>query len=339
MRPTSAAKHSSVVSLLTQGYPHRQIHAKTGISLGTIGKINKELDSNKENNHGGRPSKLSARDKQSIIRQITSGKLDNAVQATQFINNTLTNPVHPQTVRNALKEAGLQSATKKKVPMLKQTHRQRRLKFAQYHENWTVEDWKRVLWSDETKINWIGSDGKVYVWKQKGESVSDRTTIPTVKHGGGNNLMVWGCMGWNGVGKLIEVQGKMDAKQYCEILEDGLVESFEELEVEEGERIFQQDNDPKHTSKLATKWFEDNNIHVLEWPAQSPDLNPIEHLWEHLKHQLLKYDTPPKGVHELWDRLVEEWNEISPKVCQNLIESMPRRVKAVIKAHGGHTKY
>ena len=339
MRPTSAAKHSSVVSLLTQGYPHHQIHAKTGISLGTISKINKELDSNKENNHGGRPSKLSACDKQSIIHQITSGKLDNAVQATQFINNTLTNPVHPQTVRNALKEAGLRSATKKKVPMLKQTHRQRRLKFAQYHENWTVEDWKRVLWSDETKINWIGSDGKVYVWKQQGESVSDRTTIPTVKHGGGNNLMVWGCMGWNGVGKLIEVQGKMDAKQYCEILEDGLVESFEELEVEEGERIFQQDNDPKHTSKLATKWFEDNNIHVLEWPAQSPDLNPIEHLWEHLKRQLLKYDTPPKGAHELWDRLVEEWNEISPEVCQNLIESMPRRVKAVIKAHGGHTKY
>jgi hypothetical protein len=152
MRPTSAAKHSSVVSLLTQDYPHHQIHAKTSVSLGTISKINKELDFNKENNHGGCPSKLSAHDKQSIIRQITSGKLDNAVQATQFINNTLTNPVHPQTARNALKEAGLQSATKK-VPMLTQTHWQRWLKFAHYHENWTVEDWKRVSWSNETKIN------------------------------------------------------------------------------------------------------------------------------------------------------------------------------------------
>jgi transposase len=124
-----------------QGYPHHQIHAKTGVSLGTIRKINKEHDFNKENNHGGHPSKLSAHDKQSIICQITSEKLDNAVQATQFINNTLTNPVHPQTVKNALKEAGLQSATKKKVPMLKQTHWQRQLKFAHYHENWTVEDW------------------------------------------------------------------------------------------------------------------------------------------------------------------------------------------------------
>jgi hypothetical protein len=93
-----------------------------------------------------------------------------------------------------------------------------------------------VLWSDETKINQIESDEKVYVWKQQGELVSDRITISIVKHRGGNNLMVWGCMGWNGVGKLIEVQERINAEQYREILEDGLIESFEELEVEEGEK-------------------------------------------------------------------------------------------------------
>ena len=137
-----------------------------------------------------------------------------------------------------MKEAEFHSATKKKVPMLKLTHHQRQFKFARYHENWTVEDWKRALWSDETKINCIGSDGKVYVWKQQREPLSDCTTTPTVKHGGGNNLMVWGCMGWNGVGKLVEVQGKMNSEQYCKILEDGMKERFEKLEMEEEEHYF-----------------------------------------------------------------------------------------------------
>ena len=111
------------------------------------------------------------------------------------------------------------------------------------------------------------------------------------------------------------------------------------MEIPEDEQYFQQDNNPKHTSQLAKKWFSDNSIKVLEWPAQSPDLNPIEHLWEHLKCQLQQDESPPKGVHELWERMEKEWNEISPEVCQNLIESMPRRIQAAIKAKGGHTKY
>jgi hypothetical protein len=78
---------------------------------------------------------------------------------------------------------------------------------------------------------------------------------------------------------------------------------------------------------------------LLPWPAQSPDLNPIEHLWNHLKTRLEEYEEAPKEMGELWERVDKEWNEIEPEVCQNLIESMPRRVEAVIQAKGGYTKY
>jgi transposase len=339
MKAIPSTQFSQVILLLQDGYSCRQIGIKTGLGKSTVHEISKSYQIDKENHVGGCPHKLSTWDKHTIIRQITTGKLDNAVQAAKFINPTLSYPVNPQTIRNMLKNNNLWSVVKTKCPLLTQQHRISHLKFALTHRNWTIEDWKRVLWTDETKINRIGSDGKVYTWKVRGEPLSDRTTLPTVKHGGGGNIMVWGCMGWNGVGKLVEVEGKMDAQQYCDILDEGVVESFEKLEIEEEERVFQQDNDPKHTSKKAKKWFEDNNIEVLAWPAQSPDLNPIEHLWVHLKSQLNKYERSPKGVFELWERLVVEWNNIPPEVCQKLIESIPRRLEKVIRANGGHINY
>jgi transposase len=122
MKPTPSSQHSTVTSLLTEGYSVCQIQSKTGLGKSTVGRIKKEVDSDKENSKGGHPSKLSPHDKQSIIQQITTGKLDNAVQATHFINNIISSPVTPQTVRNALKDNNLCSIVKQKHPLLKKGH-------------------------------------------------------------------------------------------------------------------------------------------------------------------------------------------------------------------------
>jgi hypothetical protein len=131
----------------------------------------------------------------------------------------------------------------------------------------------------------------------------------------------------------------MDAALYTCILDEDLHSSMEFYDKELADIIFQQDNDPKHMSRLAKKWFQDNGVEVLIWPAQSPDLNPIEHLWSHVKMRLGEYPEPAGGMLELWERVQTIWGEIPQSVCQNLIESMPRRVEAVIKAKGGYTKY
>ena len=90
--------------------------------------------------------------------------------------------------------------------------------------------------------------------------------------------------------------------------------------------IFWQDSDPKHTCRRAKDRFKNHQINVMPWPACSPDLNPIEHLWKYILDRLNEYEQPPKLILELWERVEKEWEAIPEEVCQNLIESMPRRM-------------
>ena len=96
------------------------------------------------------------------------------------------------------------------------------------------------------------------------------------------------------MGSLTEVEGKMNAAQYVDILENNLLPSMEESEISLEDVIFQQDNDPKHAPKKAKEWMEENNITLLDWPPQSPDLNPTEHLWHFMKNELCQYEHRPK---------------------------------------------
>ena len=151
--------------------------------------------------------------------------------------------------------------------------------------------------------------------------------------------MLWGCMTMQGIGYACRIDERMDAELYTKILDDEFLSTLEYYGISHSNVIFQQDNNPKHTSRLATNWFASKDIEVLQWPPQSPDLNPIEHLWQHLKRKLSSYETEPVSITDLWNRVETEWNLIPQQVCLNLIESMPRRVAAVLKSKGGHTKY
>jgi hypothetical protein len=186
------------------------------------------------------------------------------------------------------------------------------------HKDWTVEDRKQVLWSDESKINHLGSDGVQWAWRLPGEKLTEWLTKPTA-HSGGGSLMVWGSIGGDGAGFLTNLDVNMPKELYVEVLKHDLMDTLEYYGKEVGNILFQRDNAPSDKAGLTGNWPSDHGFEVLKWPSYSPDLNSIENLWSHLKRELGSYDQPPRGILEWWDRAHEKWEEIGPQVWQYLI--------------------
>jgi len=300
-------------------------------------RIVKRHQEHREDPAIGRPRILDKFDTRYISRLATSGKCCTATEISNELLNYSGILASPRTVIRALNQNNIISRYKKKKPQLSKTHRRGRREFEKSHRGWTEKDWDRVVWSDETKICLQGSDGRERNFVRKGERLQDHNFLPTKKFGGGS-IMVWGCMFSCGVGFLCRVDGGINAEMYLEILKNELLDSINWYGFEKDNIIFQQDNASCHKAKVVADWFQSTDLEVMKWPAQSPDLNPIEYLWDHLKRKI-REGPKSNSLDELWKRVETEWNRIPQDVCENLVRSMPRRLKELRDAKGGNTKY
>ncbi|CAJ0965804.1 unnamed protein product [Ranitomeya imitator] len=328
---------NKIVALHQAGKTESAIANQLGVKKSTVGAIIRKWKTYKTTDNlsrSGAPRKIPPRGVRMITRTVSKNPRTTRGDLVNELQRAGTNVTRP-TISNTLRHHGLRSCSARRVPLLKPVHVRARLKFAREHLDDPEEFWENVLWSDETKLELFGRNTTCCVWRKKNTELHPSNTIPTVKHGGGN-IMLWGCFSAKGPGRLIQVHEIMNGAMYREILSANLLSSARALKMKRG-WVFQHDNDPKHTARATKEWLRKKHFKVLEWPSQSPDLNPIENLWRELKVRVAKRKA--KNITALEEMCMEEWANIPTTVCGNLVETYRKRLTSVIANKGYITKY
>ena len=282
----------------------------------------------------GRPSIVSKTTRRIISRQVTANPRLSARQLKEN-NPQLLGEVSIRCIQKILHDdLGYRSFKARRKPMLKMKQRQNRIKFCKKYLHWTQEDWKKVLWRDEATFT-VSGCGVRRVWRKPGDDpLQTRFTCKTVKHP--DSVMVWGCFGYHGVGKLVVLKKneKMNQNNYLELLCDYLPDSMDETNTS----VFMQDGAPCHTAKSVRKWLDDCEVKYFEdWPGNSPDINPIENMWGLMKRRL--QDVPTPSVPALIDAIRKLWDNFPADDLHAYANSLPKRLKEVIKSKGYPINY
>jgi arsenate reductase-like glutaredoxin family protein len=217
--------------------------------------------------------------------------------------------------------------------MLTKAMKQKRISFCKKYEQWTSEQWSKVMFSDESMFKTIASRPK-HVRRPPGSNRYDpKYTIKTFKHP--DSVMVWGSFTASGRAGLyfLPKNATMNSDFYISCLNDHLLTFFHIHKCQ----YFLQDGAPCHTSKKTKKWLADKNIPLLDWPGNSPDLNPIENLWHVMKNEVARKDT--SSIQKLKDAILQVWTNFSTSYLENLASSMPKRLQDVLQSKGEPSKY
>jgi transposase len=240
-----------IVEKFSSGKKAKQISNELGISVRTLNhkwKRYREEGTLALKSRSGRPRKTSPGEDRLIVRQVQQ---DPFVSCKKILSNIQRPDLSKHTIRRRLIRVGnFKCRRAAKKPWLREPNRVKRLEWAQNHINWTLDQWRSVLWSDESKFE-IRYHASRKVWRKDGQRYNPKNTIKTVKHD--KSVMVWGCFSYWGVGRLYRINGIMKKEHYHSILQRQMIPSAAGLFLGRP-WIFQQDNDPKHMALINKRY-------------------------------------------------------------------------------------
>lgn len=330
-------ERKAIINMKKEGYSNRKIASIFGKTHTAINKV--IITYNEEGrlttkHRPGRPRITSTR----LDKKIKNLSEHNPRLSAPKIKAKLQNEGHStpstDTIRRRLYEDGKHGRVARKLPFVSKVNLVKRMKF--YHENVLkpAEFWNRILWTDESMIRMKYSHGRVFVWRKAGEALSYKCATPTLKSLQ-KGVMVWGCISSYGVGKIVMLEGKVNATVYLKLLSEVIIPEGKRLIGDDF--ILQQDNAPIHTAKIVTEYLKNQHAHVLEWPPQSPDLSPIENVWDLLKSRIAAKE--PRNINELKSCIKDVWENITSEECRKYTLSVPDRIAKMSQRNGGHSGY
>ena len=324
----------SVVQLRCAGYSGNKIARALKLPRSTVYRIisvHAITGATERRKGSGRPRTTTMAEDERIILCIKRDRSTTSKEVSARLKPTV---VSDKTVRRRIAElTDLKSTFKVKKPFIRAKNRKARVRWCMDRLHYTIEQWSNFLWSDESPFA-LRFCQKTRCWRRSSERNCTFAITGSVKHD--DKIMVWGCFAAHGVGELVLIDGIMDQYQYIDIVRTAVRRSADLL-FQGRNWTFQQDNDPKHTAINTQRAMHEMQIPLEDWPSQSPDLNPIENLWSILDRSISDRRCNTKA--ELWECLQKAWYKLDSSILTKLVESMPRRLNAVIDNKGYPTKY
>ncbi|UYV69886.1 hypothetical protein LAZ67_7001096 [Cordylochernes scorpioides] len=268
----------------------------------------------------------SARVDRRILRQAVAAPQATCTAILQHVQDTLDHSISTRTISRRLVANGLHSCRPLRRLPLTPPNRRQRLEWCRARSTWMTE-WHRVVFSDESLFCLSSDSRRVRVRRRRGERSNPAAIVerPTVRQRG---IMVWGAIAYDSRSPLLRIQGTMTAKRYVDdVLRPVTLPYLQGVP----NALYQQDNARPHTARISQQALQD--VQMLPWPPYSPDLSPIEHVWDIIGRRLHALPQP-RSEDELWQMVEREWRAIPQDAIRTLIDSLPRRVAACIAVRG-----
>lgn len=335
----NAFDRGRALAWLADGVGPREVGRRLAVSHSTIIRLQQrvqETGSSEYRPRSGRPRSTSRREDRFILfsalrnRMVTANTLRRELRTATHVN------VSVSTIRNRLHDFQMHGRRAAVRVPLTAAHRRARVDWCRQHQRWNLQQWANVLFTDESRFSLQFNDGRRRVWRRQGERFIDGAVREVDRYGGGS-VMVWAGFHLHGRTQLHVVEGTLTGQRYVNDIVRPLIQPV--LQAIGPRAILQEDNAPAHRAHVVRNFMQAQGINRMDFPARSPDLAPIEHLWDAVGRRVADNHPPPVNVNELVRFLTQEWAAIPQDIHRVLVRSMRQRCIECLAANGGHTRY